>query len=71
MLAVVRTTNLELVMKAVQLSRFGNPEVLQLIEIPTPKPGPGEVLVRIRAGRASIFLKYFYDKIVMQSRPSF
>jgi NADPH:quinone reductase len=34
-------------MKAVRISRFGGPEVLELIEAPTPTPGPGEILVRV------------------------
>lgn len=36
-------------MKAVQISRFGGPEVLNLVELPTPVPGAGQLLVRIRA----------------------
>jgi NADPH2:quinone reductase len=31
------------------VTAFGGPEVLRLEEVPTPKPGPGEVLVRIHA----------------------
>jgi len=33
-------------MKAVQVSRFGGPEVLEVVDLPTPEPCPGEVLVR-------------------------
>lgn len=33
-------------MKAVRLHRTGGPEVLQLDEVPTPDPAPGEVLVK-------------------------
>jgi NADPH:quinone reductase len=31
------------------VKEFGGPEVLQLEEVPTPQPGPGEVLVRMHA----------------------
>ena len=36
-------------MKAIRVKEFGGPEVLRLEEVPTPRPGPGEVLVRIHA----------------------
>jgi len=42
-------------MKAVQFSRFGGPEVLETVELPTPQPGPGEVLVRVRAAGVNYF----------------
>jgi NADPH:quinone reductase len=42
-------------MKAVQFSRFGGPEVLDLVEQPTPRPGLGEVLVRVRAAGVNYF----------------
>lgn len=34
-------------MKAVQISRFGGPEVLEIVEVPTPIPATGQVLVRL------------------------
>lgn len=34
-------------MRAIQMSEFGGPEVLQLAELPVPEPGEGEVLVRV------------------------
>ena len=38
-------------MRAIQQREFGGPEVLELVELPTPEPGEGEVLVRVtRAG---------------------
>jgi NADPH2:quinone reductase len=38
-------------MRAVQVSEFGGPEVLEIVEVPEPDPGEGEALVRIaRAG---------------------
>jgi NADPH:quinone reductase len=36
-------------MRAVRISRTGGPEVLELAEIDTPRPGPGEILVRNQA----------------------
>ena len=36
-------------MKAIRISEYGGPAVLKLEEIPTPQPGPGQVLVRNRA----------------------
>jgi NADPH:quinone reductase len=36
-------------MKAIQINRTGGPEVLEHVDLPTPKPGPGEVLVRAHA----------------------
>jgi enoyl reductase len=35
--------------RAIQYTEFGGPEVLTLVEIPDPEPGPGEVSVRIEA----------------------
>ena len=38
-------------MRAIQITEFGGPEVLRLVELPTPEPGPREVLIRVsRAG---------------------
>ncbi len=36
-------------MRAVYIEEFGGPEVLKFGELPTPKPGPREVLVRVKA----------------------
>ena len=33
-------------MRAIQMSEYGGPEVLQLVELPIPQPADGEVLVR-------------------------
>ena len=36
-------------MKAIRVHQYGGPEVMRLEELPTPSPGPGEVLVRVAA----------------------
>lgn len=36
-------------MKAIIFHRHGGPEVLEYTDFPTPEPGPGEVLVRLKA----------------------
>jgi NADPH:quinone reductase-like Zn-dependent oxidoreductase len=35
--------------KAIQYSRFGGPDVLELVELPDPHPGPGQIRVAVRA----------------------
>ncbi|MFF9915908.1 zinc-binding alcohol dehydrogenase family protein [Streptomyces sp. NPDC013457] len=36
-------------MIAIQFDRFGGPEVLAVVDVPTPRPGPGETLVTVEA----------------------
>lgn len=36
-------------MRAVTFSRFGGPEVLEVMDRPVPEPGPGEVRIRVAA----------------------
>jgi NADPH2:quinone reductase len=36
-------------MKAIRVASFGGPEVLRLEDVPTPAPGPGQVLVKVEA----------------------
>jgi NADPH2:quinone reductase len=45
-------------MKAIVVHEFGGPEVLKLEEIPTPKAGPGQVLVRIHAAGVNPYDTY-------------
>lgn len=36
-------------MKAARFDRFGGPEVLQIVDLPDPHPGPGEIRIAVRA----------------------
>ncbi|AYG62071.1 quinone oxidoreductase family protein [Rhizobium jaguaris] len=42
-------------MRAVQFSRFGPPDVLQVVKLPLPELAPGEVLVRVQATGVNYF----------------
>jgi NADPH:quinone reductase len=50
-------------MKAVLCRAYGPPESLEIAEIPTPEPGPGEVLVRVRAAALN-----FFDTLIIENR---
>ncbi|WP_372424215.1 NADPH:quinone oxidoreductase family protein [Salinarimonas chemoclinalis] len=50
-------------MRAVLCERLGPPETLTLVEIPVPEPGPGEVLLRVRAVGLN-----FFDTLLVQGR---
>jgi len=45
-------------MKAIVVHEFGAPEVMKLEEVPTPKAGAGQVVVRIRAAGVNPFDTY-------------
>lgn len=45
-------------MKAIQVHQFGGPEVLQVHEVPVPEPGPGQVLVQVRAAGVNPYDTY-------------
>lgn len=45
-------------MKAIAVHEFGAPEVMKLEEIPTQKPGPGQVVVRVHAAGVNPFDTY-------------
>jgi NADPH2:quinone reductase len=46
-------------MKAIRAARVGGPEVMELVDAPTPKPGPGEAMVRVEAAGVN-FIDIYY-----------
>ncbi len=46
-------------MKAIQINETGGPEVLRLVELPIPHPGPGQVLIRVEATGVNFIEVYF------------
>lgn len=46
-------------MKAIQIDETGGPEVLRLVEVATPVPGPGQVLIKIAATGIN-FIEIYY-----------
>ncbi len=50
-------------MRQIQFSRFGGPEVLEVVERPTPVPARGQVQVRVRAAGIN-----FSDTLMRQNR---
>ena len=43
-------TSIPVTMRAVQLRAYdGNPESVAVVELPVPRPGPGQVLIRVAA----------------------
>ncbi|RWQ53349.1 zinc-binding dehydrogenase [Mesorhizobium sp.] len=42
-------------MRAIQLNRFGGPDVLDIVEMPKPEPQAGEVLIRVHAAGVNFF----------------
>lgn len=63
-------------MRAMIIDKVGGPEVLKMAEVPTPEPGPGEVLIRVacagvnpadwkdREGRVAVFFTMNFPYIL-------
>jgi NADPH2:quinone reductase len=48
-------------MRAIQIAHTGGPEVLQIHDLPTPTPGPGEALVHIEASGVNFIDVYLRE----------
>src|ERR1700761_9136616 len=46
-------------MKQIQVKELGGPEAMQLVDVPTPQPGPGQALVKIAAAGVNFIDCYF------------
>ena len=48
-------------MRAIQIKTTGGPEVMELVELPAPKPGVGQVLVKIEASGVNFIDTYLRE----------
>ena len=48
-------------MRAIQIKTTGGPEVMEVVEVPTPKPGAGQVLVKIEASGVNFIDTYLRE----------
>ncbi|MFF2996568.1 zinc-binding alcohol dehydrogenase family protein [Streptomyces sp. NPDC057950] len=58
-------------MKAVGVFRYGEPEVLEVVELPVPEVGPGQIRVRVRAAAvnpADVLLRMGYTDRMLAGR---
>jgi NADPH2:quinone reductase len=58
-------------LKAIVLREFGGPEVLRLEDVPTPAPGPGEILVKVHAVSVNVTLDIAVRKGLYRRKPPF
>lgn len=56
-------------MRAIQISEHGGPDVLTMVEVDTPSPGPGEVLVRTTAVGVNYIDTYFREGVYPRDLP--
>jgi NADPH2:quinone reductase len=48
-------------MRAIQIKKTGGPEVMELVELPVPKPGSGQVLVKVEAAGVNFIDTYLRE----------
>ncbi len=48
-------------MRAIQIRKTGGPEVLEIVDLPIPQPGPGQVLVRVEVAGVNFIDTYLRE----------
>jgi len=48
-------------MKAIQVPRYGGPEVLQMVDLPIPEPNPNEIVGKVAAIGVNSIDVYFRE----------
>ena len=56
-------------MKQIQVKEHGGPESMELVDVPTPQPGPGQALVRIAAAGVNFIDVYFRTGLYKATSP--
>ena len=56
-------------MKQIQVHELGGPEAMQLVDVPTPQPGPGQALVKIAAIGVNFIDVYFRSGLYKAPMP--
>src|SRR5258706_9026457 len=56
-------------MKAIRVHEYGGPAVLKLEDVPDPKPGPGDVIVRVRAAGVDPVDAYMHTGTYVRKPP--
>ncbi len=56
-------------MQAIQIQETGGPEVLRLVDLPIPQPGPGQVLLRVEAAGVNFIEIYFRKGVYKAALP--
>lgn len=56
-------------MRAIQVNRVGGPEMLQVVDVPAPSPGPGQALVKIAVSGVNFIDIYFRSGLYKSDLP--
>jgi NADPH2:quinone reductase len=56
-------------MRAIEIRETGGPDVLLVVDVPDPVPGPGELLVRVEAAGINFIDTYFRSGLYPRELP--